>query len=293
LLDIYLHDIMLSKIVVRCNTYMHNDVRSPVVAGKFYPGTKEALHKTIESMVGVLPGKDDVIGLISPHAGYQYSGSVAGAVLSSVKSKPVYIIIGPNHTGLGAAFSLSKALSWRTPLGDVNVDEGLRGAIIRRSSIIEGDDAAHMAEHSIEVQLPILQVLQKDFTFVPIIVASDDLRSYRMAGKDIACAIKDLGMEKKVVIIASSDMTHYETDESARVKDKAAIEAILELDEEKLYKRVRQMDISMCGYGPTAIMISASKLLGAKSARLIKYETSADASGDYSSVVGYAGITVS
>ena len=272
---------------------MRNEVRSPVVAGKFYPGTKETLRKTIESMVSALPGKEEVIGLISPHAGYQYSGSVAGAVLSSVKPKPIYIILGPNHTGLGAAFSLSKASSWRTPLGEVSVDEGLREEILRRSSIIEADDAAHMAEHSIEVQLPILQVLQKDFTFVPIIVASDDLRSYRIAAKDIAGAVKDLGIEKEVIIIASSDMTHYESENSVMTKDKAAIEAILELDEEKLFNCVRQMDISMCGYGPTAVMISAVKILGAKKAKLIKYETSGDASGDYSSVVGYAGITVS
>jgi len=140
------------------------------------------------------------------------------------------------------------------------------------------------------VQLPILQVLQKDFTFVPIVVASDDLRSYEAAGRDIAGAVKDLGIEKEVVIIASSDMTHYESDESARKKDKIAIDAILELDEKKLIESVRRAGISMCGYGPTAVMISDSKILGAKKAKLVKYQTSGDYSGDYSSVVGYAGI---
>ncbi len=272
---------------------MRKDLRDPVVADRFYPGTKDELLKTIELMLGKFPGNEEAIGLISPHAGYQYSGSVAGAVLSVIKPKPVYIILGPNHTGRGAAFSLSKALAWRTPLGEVRINDGLREAIIQRSSIIEADDEAHTEEHSIEVQLPILQVLQKDFTFVPIVVASDDLRSYRAAGEDIANAIKELRIEKEVVLIASSDMTHYETDENARIKDKAAIEAILELDEEKLIDRVRRMDISMCGYGPTAVMISASKILGAKKARLVKYQTSGDSSGDYSSVVGYAGITVS
>jgi len=268
-------------------------VRSPVVAGQFYPGTKETLLKTVASMVGKFPCRTDAIGAISPHAGYQYSGPIAVSVLVSIEPKPVYIILGPNHAGLGAAFSLSKAMSWRTPLGEADVNDRLREEILRRSSLIEADDEAHTAEHSIEVQLPILQVLQKDFTFVPIIVASDDLESYRTAGNDIAGAIKELGIEKKVVIIASSDMTHYESEEKVRIKDKAAIEAILELDEEKLFNRVRRMDISMCGYGPAAVMISAAKILGAKSAKLVKYGTSGDASGDHSSVVGYAGITVS
>jgi len=246
----------------------------------------------IGKMTGEPAGRERAIGVVSPHAGYIYSGSVAASVLSIIEPKPVYIILGPNHTGLGAAFSLSKAWSWRTPLGEINVDDKLRKTILAHSSIIEADDAAHMAEHSIEVQLPILQAMQKDFTFIPIVVASEDLQAYRTAGKDIAGAVKELGIEKKVVIIASSDMTHYESDESVRIKDKAAINAILELDEETLIKRVRQMNISMCGYGPTAVMLSAAKILGAKKAKLVKYQTSGDSSGDYSSVVGYAGITV-
>lgn len=269
------------------------DVRSPVVAGGFYPGTKESLLGAIRAMTGELSVKVDAIGAVSPHAGYVYSGPVAAAVLSSIEPKPVYIILGPNHTGLGALFSLSKAGSWKTPLGTVDINEKLRKAILAGSSVIEADDAAHMAEHSIEVQLPILQAMQKEFTFVPIVMAADDLQSCRTAGGDIAGAVKVSGMEKKVVIIASSDMTHYETDESARAKDKAAIEAILELDEEKLFDCVRRMGISMCGYGPTAVMITAAKILGAKITKLVKYQTSGDVSGDYSSVVGYAGITVS
>ena len=244
-------------------------------------------------MTGKIVGKDEVIGVVSPHAGYVYSGAVAVAVLSSIKPRSKYVILGPNHTGLGAAFSMSKVSSWKTPLGEVAIDEDLREKLLGYSGLIEADDAAHMAEHSIEVQLPILQAMQKEFTFVPIVVASDDLESYRKVGKDIAGAIKELGIQKETVIIASSDMTHYEADESVRSKDKAAIEAILELDEEKLLKRVRQMEISMCGYGPTAVMITAAKILGAKKAKLVKYQTSGDTSGDYSSVVGYAGITVS
>lgn len=268
-------------------------VREPVVAGQFYPGAKELLLRTISPLVGKLPGKDEAVGVISPHAGYVYSGAVAGAVLSSIRPRSRYIILGPNHTGLGASFGLSKASAWKTPLGEVGIDEDIRKALLGRSELIRADDAAHMAEHSIEVQLPIMQAIQKKFTFVPIAVASGDLESYRTAGRDIAAAIKDLGMEKEVTIMASSDMTHYESNESVRAKDKAAIEAILELDEGKLFDRVRRMDISMCGCGPAAIMLTAAKILGAKKAKLVKYLTSGDASGDYSSVVGYAGITVS
>lgn len=270
-----------------------NLVRNSVVAGQFYSGTKEPLLEMITSMIGKLPIKGEAIGVISPHAGYEYSGSVAGAVLASVKPKSKYIILGPNHTGIGASFSMSKASAWKTPLGEVAVDEALRKKLLGRPGLIEADDAAHTGEHSIEVQLPILQALQKEFTFIPIVIASDDLESYRTAGKEIAGAIKELGIEKEVLIIASSDMTHYESDDSVRAKDKAAIEAILELDEEKLFKRIFEMDISMCGYGPTAVLICAAKILGAKRAKLIKYATSGDTSGDYSSVVGYAGITVS
>jgi len=268
-------------------------VRNPAVAGQFYPGTKEALLKTIASMVGKLPAKDEAIGVISPHAGYKYSGPVAGSVLASVKPRSKYVILGPNHTGLGAGFSMSKASSWKTPLGEAAVDEELRRKLLGYSGAIEADDEAHLSEHSIEVQLPILQTMQRYFTFVPIAIASDDMVSYRAAGADIAGAIKELGIEKETLIVSSSDMTHYEPDDSVRSKDKAAIEAILELDEEKLFRRIRQMDISMCGYGPVAVMLCAAKILGARRAKLVKYETSGDASGDYSSVVGYAGITVS
>ncbi len=267
-------------------------VRSPVVAGQFYPGTRGSLLKAISHLVEKPSGQEEAIGVISPHAGYVYSGPVAGAVLSSIKSKPRYIILGPNHTGLGAAFSLSKADAWKTPLGEISIDGKLREKLLGYSGLIEADDAAHMDEHSIEVQLPLLQALQKNFTFVPVVIASEDLRSYREAGRDIARAIKELGVEKETSIIASSDMTHYESDDSVRAKDSAAIEAIMELDEEKLFKRVREMDISMCGYGPAIVMLTAAKVLGAKSARLVKYQTSGDTSGDYSSVVGYAGIIV-
>jgi len=268
-------------------------VRNPVVAGKFYPNSKEALAKEINKFIPLsIQNKEDVIGVISPHAGYIYSGPVAGATLSSIKSKPIYIIMGPNHTGLGSPFSLSASDSWTTPLGSVKIDEVLAGKILKNCPEIVKDEFAHTEEHSIEVQLPILQILQDEFTIVPIVISPGSVEQYRKIGQAIAKSIRELKLEKDVVIIASSDMTHYESRDSAWGKDSKAIDAILNLDEKALVDRVVELDISMCGYAPVAIMIVAAKALGAKKAKLIKYQTSGDVSGDYSSVVGYAGMIV-
>jgi len=269
-------------------------IRNPAVAGQFYRGTKEALEKEIEPLVGKICAKEGAIGVVSPHAGYPYSGAVAGATLSSIKPKKTYIIMGPNHTGLGESFALSAAQSWRTPLGEVKIDKALAEAIKKSSKYIKYDDLSHGHEHSIEVQLPFLQYLQgNDFKFVPIVISYDVLEVYRDMGREIALAIKELKMEKDVTIIASSDMTHYESQKAAEKKDKVAIDAILALDEEKLVETVSALGITMCGFAPAAIMIAAAKELGAKHARLVKYMTSASATGDYTSVVGYAGIVIS
>ena len=268
-------------------------VRQPAVAGQFYLGSEKPLLRQVESLIDRKAEREAAIGVVSPHAGYIYSGTVAGMTLSSIKSKSTYIIMGPNHTGLGGEFSLSTSESWKTPLGDVKLDKPLASQIAKSSRFVKEDDLAHSHEHSIEVQLPFLQVLQKDFTFVPITLSHADLDIYREIGAELAKAIKELKLEDAVTIIASSDMTHYEPHEIARKKDSQAIEAILELDEEKLVASIDRLNISMCGYAPVAIMLVAAKELGAKKGRLVKYQTSADASGDYSSVVGYAGIVIS
>lgn len=268
-------------------------IRKPVVAGQFYPGTNAALLSSLESLVDKKRSKEDAIGVVVPHAGYIYSGRVAGDVFSAIRPKDTYIILGPNHTGMGETFGLSTSSSWKTPLGDVKIDRALADAIMKNSEYVRADDASSAGEHSIEVELPFLQFLQKDFTFVPIVVANSEVATYRALGMAIASAVKDLRMESSVTIVASSDMTHYESQEEAKRKDAAAIDAILNLDEYQLIESVARLDISMCGSAPTAVMIAASKELGAKSAKLIGYSTSGDASGDYSSVVGYAGIIVS
>jgi len=268
-------------------------VRNPVVAGQFYPESKESLAKEVKKLIfASIEKKEDAIGVISPHAGYVYSGPVAGATLSSIRSRPVYVIMGPNHTGLGSSFSLSTSDSWITPLGIVKINKTLADKILKNCPEIARDEFAHVGEHSIEVQLPILQVLQDEFTIVPIVISSGSIEQYGKIGQAIAKAIKELKLEKDVVIIASSDMTHYESQDSAKAKDFEAIDAILKLDEEALVERVGKLDISMCGCAPAAIMMVAAKALGAKKARLVKYQTSGDVSGDYSSVVGYAGIIV-
>jgi len=268
-------------------------LRNPVVAGQFYPGSKESLAKEVKKLIPTsTQKKEDAIGVISPHAGYVYSGQVAGATLSSIKSRPIYIIMGPNHTGLGSPFSLSTSDSWATPLGIVKINKTLADKILKNCPEVAEDEFAHTQEHSIEVQLPILQALQDEFTIVPIVISSGTVEQYRKIGQAIAKSIRELKLEKDVAIIASSDMTHYESQDSAKEKDFKAIDAILKLDEDALLERIAKFDISMCGYAPGAIMIVAAKALGAKKAKLIKYQTSGDASGDYSSVVGYAGIIV-
>jgi len=265
-------------------------IRSSVVAGQFYPGSSDALKRMIESMVDDRAEKVEAVGLVSPHAGYIYSGMVAGAVISRVKFKDTFVILGPNHTGRGKAFSIMTEGVWETPLGETEIDSKLGKRILASSSYLEEDHVAHQFEHSLEVQLPFLQYFKPDVRIVPIVLAHANGATYKKIGRELASAVKE--SKKGIVILASSDMTHYEPNETARRKDRQAIEAILDLDEDELLRRVDEFDISMCGYAPVVTLISAAKEFGAEKAELVKYQTSGDTSGDYSSVVGYAGILV-
>ncbi|MFC1866069.1 AmmeMemoRadiSam system protein B [Chloroflexota bacterium] len=265
-------------------------IREAVVAGKFYPDSPAKLKEMLATMLDEKVARQDVIGLVSPHAGYIYSGAVSGAVISRIKLKDTFIIMGPNHTGIGKPFSIMTDGVWRTPLGEVAIDSELATRIMASSKYLEENDEAHRFEHSIEVQLPFLQYFGRRFKLVPIMLSYADVAIYREIGQAIAAVVKNLGRE--AVIMASSDMTHYEPHKSACEKDSRAIEAILELDEEKLMKRVNELNISMCGYAPVASLIAAARKLGADKTELVKYLTSGDASGDYSSVVGYAGIII-
>ncbi|MDI6889789.1 MAG: AmmeMemoRadiSam system protein B [Thermodesulfovibrionales bacterium] len=264
--------------------------RSPAVAGQFYHVTVSKLTQQVEKYVDRSAKKEKVIGIVSPHAGLVYSGPVAGAVYSSIDFPETFVLIGPNHTGLGAQMSLMESGEWEIPTGVFQIDEKISSGIALNAPIVTKDTQAHMFEHSLEVQLPFIAYFSKETKIVPIVILSASIEECRMLGEGIAKAVKDTGYS--VVVVASSDMSHYVPDDVARQKDGKAIDKILSLDPEGLYEIVMKEKISMCGYLPTTTMLFAAKALGAHSARLVKYSTSADVSGDYERVVGYAGIVL-
>jgi len=268
--------------------------RESAISGQFYPGTKKELEDTIKGLIPKASGQRrtvNAIAVVSPHAGYLYSGAVAAEVFSSIRLTQSFVIMGPNHTGVGKPFSIQASGGWKTPLGEIKIDEELAEAILEKSAFIQRDPSAHAFEHSIEAQLPIMQYLKKDFSFVPLLLSNADLDTYKQIGNTIANAIKKV--KKEVVIVASSDFTHYEAHDIAKAKDEKAIGAILKMDNKGLLDAISSFDISMCGYAPVVAAITAAKALGAKKAKLLKYQTSGEASGDYAAVVGYAGIIVS
>jgi len=270
----------------------NSEIRKPVAAGRFYPSSKEAINKQIDSFLGKEAEKIDVLACMLPHAGYAFSGAVAARTVERINIKDRLILLGPNHTGYGSPFSIMTSGTWLTPMGEVNIDANLAKLISKKSRLLEADTIAHLYEHSLEVELPILQYFKPDFEIVPIAILSNNIDELKKVGEDLASAVKESGIPESVMLVASSDMTHYEPQEKAKEKDNEAIKAILQLDEDALMKRVRQLDISMCGCAPVAAMLSAAKALGAKRAELIKYQTSGDTTGDKAQVVGYAGIII-
>jgi len=267
-------------------------IRKPIAAGQFYPSLAKEINKIISLFAGVGGPKKDVIGCVLPHAGYIYSGPVAVQTISKVNIKKTVVLLGPNHTGSGVPFSIMPRGFWETPLGKIEIDEHLAGLLLNKTRHLEADMLAHLDEHSLEVELPILQYFSKDFKIVPVSIMSDDLDALKELGEELAAAILNNDLKSSTTIIASSDLTHYEEQASAEKKDARAIEAIINLDENKLAQAVRQFDISMCGFAPVSVLLKAAKLLGAKKGELIKYQTSGDTTKDFSSVVGYAGITI-
>ncbi|MFH1640954.1 MAG: AmmeMemoRadiSam system protein B [Candidatus Omnitrophota bacterium] len=267
-------------------------IRRPAVAGQFYHSSKLGLEKQIKGLIDVTVVKTDAIACMVPHAGYMYSGNVAAATFSNINIKDKVILLGPNHTGLGHELSIMTEGSWITPIGEVRIDDNFAKKLVSDSKFLKDDPLAHLSEHSLEVELPFLQYLKTNFSIIPIAFLSDDLKILREIGKEIADSIKSSGIENSVTIVASSDMTHYEPANIAKEKDMLAIESILELNEEKLMRTLREFNVSMCGYAPVVCMLSLAKALGAKNSKLIKYQTSGDITGDYDSVVGYAGIII-
>lgn len=264
--------------------------RSPAVAGQFYYGSSSKLADQVSQYIEKNAKKEKVIGMISPHAGLMYSGAVAGAVYSAIDFPETFVLIGPNHTGLGAQISLMESGEWEIPTGTFLIDESISYKIAMNVPIVTKDTKAHMFEHSLEVQLPFIAYFSKRTKIVPIVMLSASIEACRMLGEGIAKAVKAAGYP--VVVVASSDMSHYVPDNVAREKDGKAIDRILSLDPEGLYETVAKERISMCGYLPATALLFAAKALGAQSARLVKYSTSAEVSGDYDHVVGYAGIVL-
>lgn len=265
-------------------------VREPVAAGRYYPGSPGKLREMVAAFTAEGAVPKEAWGAYSPHAGYPYSGQVAGATLSRIKLPDTAIVLGPNHSGLGRPLSIMTRGAWRTPLGDTAIDEDLAASLLDASAYLEEDAAAHQYEHSVEVQLPFLQYLKPDIKIVPVVVGYESRDIVTAFGREIAAVLKETGRE--AVIIASGDMTHHEPEASARRKDNQAIEAILDLDAETLLERVARLDISMCGHATAACLIAAVRELGDARPELVEYTTSGPATGDYRSVVGYAGIII-
>lgn len=269
---------------------MMESLRHPAVAGRFYPGDRDTLLDDVQSYLSPSGTALPAVGCVSPHAGYIYSGSVAGAVYSTIDVPERCVVLCPNHTGRGQPLAIMSTGSWETPLGRVEIDSSLADALKQQFSLLSEDREAHRSEHAIEVQLPFLQQRRAHFTFVPIALGTGQFEILHKLGEAVGEVLQ--AQPEPALIVASSDMNHYESDRVTRLKDHKAIEKLLALDPRGLYDVVTKEEVSMCGFGPAIVMLTAAKRLGATSAKLIKYATSGDVSGEREMVVGYAGVVV-
>ena len=268
-------------------------LRLPAVAGRFYPSNPAELTALIQKYV-VIDSHERPVAVracLVPHAGYVYSGHVVGAVLARIALPNKIIVLGVRHYPRGEAAAILSRGAWRTPLGDARIDEELAEALKKACPLLREDSVAHSAEHSLEVQLPFLQVLAPEFTFVPVALGTVQFEALVNVGEAIGRVLE--GSEENVLLLTTSDLNHYEDDATTRVKDHKAIDQLLALNPRKLYDTCRDEAISMCGLGPAVAMLTALKALGVKKRELVKYATSADVSGDRSAVVGYAGMIFS
>jgi AmmeMemoRadiSam system protein B len=267
-------------------------IRSPAVAGRFYPDDPGVLRAAVDSFLQGKAKEEKIRAraCMVPHAGYIYSGNVAGEVYRRIEIPPRVILLGPRHFPRGAPLAILSDGAWQTPLGMAPIDHLLAEKIVDAFPLLREDAVAHSAEHSLEVQLPFLQCITSSFAFVPIVIGPATWESLEALGHALAGVI---GAEREpVLIIASSDMNHYENDAVTRVKDRKAIDQILALQPQKLFDTVRDEKISMCGYAAAVAMLIATRELGAAHAELLRYATSGEVNGDMEEVVGYAGITV-
>ena len=272
-------------------------IREPVVAGQFYPGEKDELENMIKSCLehkfgpGLtsIESSERIFGVVCPHAGYVYSGPTACHSYKAISSQnpELAIIIGPNHFGVGKDAATMIDTQWQTPLGKVQVDSESAKQVAEISEFIEIDEYSHSQDHSLEVQIPMLQeILSNEFQILPIILRAQDMKT----AMDVGNAVYEIAKKKKAIIIASSDFTHYEENSFAHQQDKALIEPILEMNIEKFYQVLYEERVTACGYGAMASTMIACKKMGATKGELLSYATSGDISGDTESVVGYGAI---
>jgi len=265
-------------------------VRDPAVAGQFYPASPAEIESAVKRLVDDDREKEKVIGAMSPHAGWQFSGRGAGMLFSRVEIPGTVVVLCPNHRGMGSDVSIQSEGSWRMPTGNVDIDDELAGAIRARANFVQDDPAAHAAEHSLEVQLPIIRHFRPDFRLVPLSLGRVSYQNCEELGKVIAEAVAETG--KEVLVVASSDMTHFESAEAAKKKDDMALKKMLELDPKGLYDTVSANRITMCGFIPATIMLVYSIQQGARRAEIVDYRNSGDVTGDYHDVVAYASVIV-
>jgi AmmeMemoRadiSam system protein B len=269
-------------------------IRPPAAAGTFYPSDPRALARQIAEFCADAAPKTKALGCVVPHAGYMYSGHVAGAVYASLEIPTRSILLGPRHFPGGESMAILTEGSFETPFGEAPIDSALARELARACPRLREDTVAHEREHSLEVQIPFLQKLVKDFRFVPVVLGTDRYPVLEELGRAVAQVVTAQNQRgEPVLVIASSDMNHYESDAITRAKDERAITRILSLDPRGLYDTVRNEQISMCGYAAAVAMLVAVRELGATEARLVRYGTSGDVSGDREQVVGYAGVIVS
>jgi hypothetical protein len=267
-------------------------IRPPAVAGRFYPDNPTRLRADLDTFLAPASGqkKSHAIACIVPHAGYMYSGGVAGEVYSRLEIPRRVVLIGPRHYPQGASLAIISDGAWQTPLGMAPIDHLLAEKITDALPELREDELAHRKEHSLEVQLPFLQQLAPSFAFVPIVIGPAQYNTLERLGGALATVIA--GGNEPTLLIASSDMNHYESDAVTRVKDGKAIEQILALNPRKLFDTVREEQISMCGYAAAVVALVAARELGATRAELVRYATSGEVNGDMQEVVGYAGMVI-
>jgi AmmeMemoRadiSam system protein B len=270
-------------------------IRKSAVAGQFYPASASAVDAELTKLIRPVDAKSDAIAVVVPHAGWMYSGATAGQVYSTVRIPDRVILVGPNHRNIGSAYAVFDAGTWRTPVGNVPIDESLAAELLANGELLVKDSRAHSAEHSLEVQVPMLRRANPNVRIVPVLIGggwpeSGGRETLRGIGASIAQTVREHG--EPVLLVASTDLNHYEDQETSNRKDKLALDAVVALDEDALMDRVRDANISMCGVAPTYIVIHAAKKLGAKHAELLDYRTSGDVTGDYSAVVGYGAVVI-